>query len=337
MVEQNQRIAVVLNESAKSVSSQVINTIKRHLKNGDVFTSRHIEEASVIAKSIIEGGYGTVLTGGGDGTFTVTATEVARAAEAANVAPPRFGLLKLGTGNALAWVSGTSPLADEFPPPGSDTIPTTAKTTDLYLVDVEGRWTPFAGLGADAQILADYNSTKTRLDGTPLQKLGRGLTGYGLAALSRSLPALVLRKMPTIRVINMGADAYPLSPEGPQKDKAIPQGGIIYEGRARMVAFSTIPYYGFGMRLFPYADPTSGRIHLRVMRVGSAQFVTNVVGIWNGTFHDPETMSDYSVEHFRVECDKPLDFQIGGDSRGTRHKVEARVTRYPLKLVDFNA
>lgn len=337
MANQSDRIAVVLNESARSVNREVIATIRRHLRNGDVFTSSHIDEASRIARTIVERGYGTVLTGGGDGTFTVTATEVTRAAEQANTPPPRFGLLKLGTGNALAWVGGASPLAEESPPEDADVRATQLPTRDLYLVEVDGHRTPFAGIGADAQILADYNATKRQLEGTPLQRLGRGLSGYGLAALSRSLPAFALSKMPHIRVINTKGKALPVDPQGAHAEGAIPQGGVIYEGRARLAAFSTIPFYGFGMRLFPFADCGSGKMHLRILRVGSAQFVANVRGIWNGTYHDPETFSDFLVEGIRIECQRPVDFQIGGDSQGQRTMVEASVTPYPIQLVDFSA
>lgn len=337
LANHSERIAVVLNESAKSVTREVIATIRRHLKNGDVFTSSRIDEATRIAETIIARGYGTVLTGGGDGTFTVTATEVTRAAERANVTPPRFGLLKLGTGNALVWLAGASPLADENPPADADRIARNAPTRDLYLVEVEGRRTPFAGIGADAQILADYNATKKKLDGTLLQSAGRGLLGYGVAALSRSLPALAMAKMPKIRVINTGEPAWPVDPDGVHQQRAIPEGGVIYEGRARLAAFSTIPYYGFGMRLFPFADGACGRMHLRILRMGSAQFVANVRGMWNGTYFDPETFSDFMVKEFRIECEKPVDFQIGGDSQGTRRVVEAKITPYPIQLVDFGA
>jgi diacylglycerol kinase family enzyme len=89
------------------------------------------------------------------------------------------------------------------------------------------------------------------------------------------------------------------------------------------------------MRLFPFADAGCGRIHLRILSLGSAQFVKNVRGMWNGTYHDPATFSDFLLEEFRIECEKPVDFQIGGDSQGTRRIVEAKVTPTPIQLVDF--
>lgn len=330
------RIAVVLNGNARSVNKEVVERITRNLKNGVVFTSHRLEEAPLIARKIVEGGFGVVLTGGGDGTFTNTATEVCRAADEAEVLAPRFGLLKLGTGNALVWVAGASSLGDEHPLPGADTIRKDAPRKKLRLVKVDGVHTPFAGLGADARILSDYNATRSQLEGTPLSPLARGITGYSLAALSRSLPQLLFQKMPKIRIINQGDDAWPVDPAGTHRERAVRKGETIYEGRARMAAFSTIPYYGFGMKLFPFADPASRRMHLRISRLGSPQFLSHFRGIWNGNYHDPKYMDDYLVENFRIECEEPMHFQIGGDSQGMRTEVAAETTARALKLIDFN-
>src|SRR5688500_4000941 len=102
----SQRIAVVVNGNAKNVDSEVISTLDQILLGGDLFVSRRLEDARDIARTLLSRGYGTVLTGGGDGTFTVMVTEVVREARRQNKPLPRFGLLKLGTGNALAWVVG---------------------------------------------------------------------------------------------------------------------------------------------------------------------------------------------------------------------------------------
>ena len=103
-----ERVAVVVNGNAKNVNRDVIETLDQILHGGDLFVSRRIEEGPQIARTVAERGYGTVLTGGGDGTFTVMVTEVVRACQALGRPTPRFGLLRLGTGNSLAWVVGAS-------------------------------------------------------------------------------------------------------------------------------------------------------------------------------------------------------------------------------------
>src|SRR4051812_48624600 len=75
---QDPRIAVVVNGNAKSVTQEVISTLDQILAGGDLFVSRNLEDAGHIARTLISRGYGTVLTGGGDGTFTVMVSEVVR-------------------------------------------------------------------------------------------------------------------------------------------------------------------------------------------------------------------------------------------------------------------
>jgi diacylglycerol kinase family enzyme len=262
-------------------------------------------------------------------------TEVVRAAKNAGRPTPRFGLLKLGTGNALAWVVGASPLSEHLAAANIEQLHREATSRKIHLVDVDGFLTPFAGLGADAQILSDYNRTKKAFEGTPLSPFGRGLTGYGVAALSRSFPAMLFQKMPRIRVINAGAPAWPVDNEGVHRDRAIEKGEVIYEGPARMAAMSTIAYYGFGMKLFPFANLAEGRLNLRVSRLGAPQALVNARAIWNGNYYNPRYLSDFLVEDIVIECATPMEFQIGGDSQGPRSNVHARVTAEPLQLVDF--
>src|SRR5262245_41327965 len=102
------RIAVVVNGNAKSVTAEVIETLDQILDSGDLFVSRRVEESEAIARTLVDRGYGTILTGGGDGTFTVVVTAVVAEARRRGVPLPRFGLLRLGTGNSLAWVLGAS-------------------------------------------------------------------------------------------------------------------------------------------------------------------------------------------------------------------------------------
>ena len=329
------RIAVVVNGNAKSVNEEVISTIDKILKGGDLFVSRHISEAPKIARAIIEGGYSTVLTGGGDGTFTITVTEVMKAAYRSHASPPRFGLLKLGTGNALAWVVGPSDLGRKGVSADVDRLLREAGSKELHLVNVEGFLSPFAGLGADAQILADYNATKAGLSGTPFEVFGRGLGGYGLAAVTKSLPHFLLRQLADVTVINEGDAAYPVDPSGVALDRPIRNGQVLFSGKTRMAALSTIPFYGFGMRLFPFATARPGMMNLRLSKIGSPQFVANFRSIWSGSYHDPRYVTDYMVDKVSIHCNPALEFQIGGDAHGTREHIMAEVTKKPIELVDY--
>ena len=106
MERKTDRVAVVLNGNARQVTDQLVESFDQVVGSGDLFLSRTLDEAHRIALAIVGAGYPVVLTGGGDGTFVQMVTSITREARAVRQEPPVFGLLKLGTGNSLAWALG---------------------------------------------------------------------------------------------------------------------------------------------------------------------------------------------------------------------------------------
>src|SRR5262245_46687629 len=164
------RVAVVVNGRAKQVTEELVESLDQIVQSGDLFVSRSLEEGREIARTIVERGYPTVLTGGGDGTFVQMVSWIVHSAESLGKPFPRFGLLKLGTGNALAWVLGAQ---NER---GLGVVADLARlrheggSRQLRLIEVEDMLTPFAGLGADAIALADYKETRQVLAALPVIK-----------------------------------------------------------------------------------------------------------------------------------------------------------------------
>lgn len=331
----SQRVAVVVNGNAKNVTQEVISTIDQILLGGDLFVSRRLEDARDIARTIVGRGYGTVLTGGGDGTFTVTVTEVVREAKRQNRSLPRFGLLKLGTGNAIAWVVGASKgkgLAADIQRLLED-----AGSRPIRLIEVEDFIAPFCGFGVDAVVLNDYSQVRRMLQRTPLRRFAAGPFTYAISSVTRSIPSSLFRRMPHCRIINDGGEAFRIGAQGSILGSPIASGEVIYEGPIRLCALSTIPYYGYGLRMFPYCEERADRMHLRVSTIGATQFVRNFGSIWRGDFDDPEVLFDYLVESVTLEMDPPTPFQIGGDPRGERALVRAMLSPQPIRLVDYYA
>src|SRR6185369_12319874 len=205
---------------------------------------RRIEDARDIARTLVHGGYDTVLTGGGDGTFTVMVTEVVREARKSGGTLPRFGLLKLGTGNALAWVVGARDLKGGEVDADISRLCEEAGSRTVRLIEVEGIITPFCGLGADAHVLSDYGWVKQHLGATALRRFSSGAPGYAIAALTRTLPSLLFSGMTRCRVINTGGEAFRIGPHGSVSGRPVRTGEVLYDGPMRLCALSTIPYYG---------------------------------------------------------------------------------------------
>lgn len=328
--------AVLLNAHAKQVTARVQAAVEATVGAENVFLSRDLAHASAIAACVIERGYGTVFAAGGDGTFVGWVNRIVEEAEKRGRRLPRFGILALGTGNAVAGLLGT-----------------TSRTylTDLRrfvngsvqdfrrvdLVDCEGHHTPFAGVGADAALIDDYNWLQLRLRGTPLRGLAKGLSGYGLAAALRAAPRYMLERTVHCEIVNAGEPAWRLDAHGDRSGRPIPAGDLLYAGPCMMAAASTVPYYGLGFRAFPFAGQHPGTMHLRVAgEIAVPTVLLNLPRIWSGEFSHPG-LHDFRAQRVTLKLDRATPLQIGGDAAGLREAVTLGVVPDPIEVVDFGA
>lgn len=329
------RVAVVVNGNARRVTDDLVDILDELVKSGDLFVSRSLEEGRDIAKRIVNRGFGTVLTGGGDGTFTQMVTWVTREARAQGQEPPRFGLLKLGTGNALAWVLGSgrarTVVADLA------RVRKEGGTRTLRLLDVEGTLSPFAGLGAGALALEHFESLKPRLAAVPA--VGRYLTGgvaHALAIATGAAPEVLRQPPEHVRIVNRGAAAERLDADGQPAGPPLATGAVLYEGPMRGIVASTIPYWGFGARIFPFAEERDDRFHLRVVNLGPTDVARNLRSIWRGTYRSAG-VHDFLVDAVHVQAKAPVPLEIGGDFVGRRASVELQLSEEPIRVVDYYA
>jgi diacylglycerol kinase family enzyme len=328
-------VAVLLNARAKAVNDAVRRALSMVVPPEDLYLSRSHEEAAEIADQVVARRYRTVFTGGGDGTFVSWVNRILEASERRHARPPRFGVLALGTGNAVAEMVGATPRrhAEDLARFVSGEV---QGSRQLDLVTCEGRRTPFAGVGVDAAVLNDYIWLKGRLAGTPLQGLGMGLTGYGLAAALRSAPRALLERRPTYcEIVNAGRPAWRLDGAGRRVGPAIARGELLYAGPCMMAATSTVPYYGLGLKAFPWADKAGGMMQLRVAStIGVGTLMLNLHKIWSGDFCH-EGLLDFHADRVALRFEKPMPLQVGGDAEGWREEVTFGMAARPVEMVDF--
>jgi len=121
------KVAVLLSRNARGVTERLIGWAEGACGADNVFATNSLEEAREAGAAIVEAGYGTVISGGGDGTLAAALTAVrdARRDRWGEPVPlagmPRFAVLPLGTGNAMArfiWPRGAGGL--ELLPPCDD-------------------------------------------------------------------------------------------------------------------------------------------------------------------------------------------------------------------------
>jgi diacylglycerol kinase family enzyme len=330
------RVAVVVNGNARQVTDELVDILDQIVQSGDLFVSRSLGEADEIARTIVRRGYPTVLTGGGDGTFVQMVTRIVDQARRAGVRAPRFGLLRLGTGNALAWVLGAQSPRHRGVIADLGRLRREGGSRALHLLEVEGLLTPFAGLGIDAIATHDYASTKDLLSRSPLTRpLSSGAVGYAISVVGRTMPTYLFRPHPRVRIVNEGAPAIRMGQDGRPAEE-LERGALLYEGPSRMVAMSTIPYWGLGARIFPYAGERADRFSLRVVDITSAQVARHIREIWRGTYRS-DTIHDFLCEQVSVHYEDPMPMQIGGDSVGPRTEVHVRLAPEPIQVVDYYA
>jgi diacylglycerol kinase family enzyme len=339
------KVAVLLNANAKRVDERVRRSLSHVVPDGDLFVTRTFEQARQVAETVVQRRYPTVFTGGGDGTFVGFLNEIYNALErrrAASAAPPprppRFGLLRLGTGNAVAGLCGASSahgegLVDDVLRARADEVPGLLK---LELLQSEGKRSPFAGVGIDAGILNHFMEIRRATAGGPLGWLFAGGAGYALAIAGRSIPRFVTQPSPRIEVRSRGF-AQRMGPDGKPVGAPMGPGDLLYQGPALIAAASTVPYYGYNLRVFPFAGTRRGTFHLRIANVPIAKIVPNIYpAVWNGTWF-PEGMHDFLADDVEIKLDRKAPFQIGGDAEGYRDSVRFTMWKNSVELLDFNA
>ncbi len=330
------RVAVVLNGNARQVTDQLVESFDQIVGTGDLFLSNSLKEARSIARHIVQSGYPVVLTGGGDGTFVQMVTSITREATECGQESPRFGLLRLGTGNSLAWAlgAGTSRkgvLAD------LTRLRHDSGHKDLGLIEVADLLTPFAGAGFDALGLKHFHDVRSIMRHLPW--VGRQATGaasYAISIPALTIPELALRPRLEVRIVNRGAPATELDRNGQPTGRYIEAGEILFDGDCIAALVSTIPYWGFGFRIFPFADGLpKDRFCLRIVATHPLHIAAHMLSAWKGTYRN-DKLHDFYVDDVAFEFPKPTPIEIGGDPGGMTESMRARLYPNPVKVVEYD-
>jgi diacylglycerol kinase family enzyme len=328
------RVAVVLNGNARQVTDELIGSFDQLVGSGDLFLSKSLDEAQGIALEIVESAYPVVLTGGGDGTFVQMVTAITKAARSRNQEPPCFGLLKLGTGNSLAWALGAG-TSREGVIADLARLRHDSPHRNFRLIEVQDLLTPFAGAGFDALGLKHFHQVRSLARRLPwIGKRAMGGISYAISIPMLTIPQLALRPRTQVRIVNRGA-AERLDQNGQPSGPPIEEGEVIFEGMCIAALVSTIPYWGFGVRVFPFADNRpADRFCLRVVATSPLHVAAHMLSVWKGTYRD-ENLIDVYAEDVEFEFDEPNEIEIGGDPAGMTSSMRARLHPDPIKLIDY--
>jgi len=332
-----QRVAVIVNENARGVRQRVIDDLAELVPPHDLYVSSSLDHSRQIAAKVVERAYDTVLFGGGDGTFVQCLSDVAAEARRREMELPSVGVLRLGTGNALADALGASRPTMDGLAHDLGRARRAQRQRPLQLLEVDGKLTPFAGCGLDAQILDDFHKLGKIIDRVsgPMAGAIGAAPRYALTVGLRSTPRFLVKRLPEIEVINVGEPVYPIYWRNGRilEEEPIATGAVIWRGRASLASCSTIHNFGLGMRMFPWADAREGRFQLRCATSSAYESLRNLPAVFRGEYRSP-TLSDFLCTAVEIRVERPVPMQIGGDLQdGLRARLRVEMADQPVRVL----
>jgi hypothetical protein len=209
----------------------------------------------------------------------------------------------------------------------------------------------FAGVGFDSLMLQDFKDLKAWSQRTNILKSTLGsVTGYCVALVTKTLPKCIQRNAHEINVEITSADPETLWVDHRRGDVVQPlnacssfkEGAVVYKGKTGIVAGGTSPFYGGGLRLFPFARITPNKMHLRVGRIHPLRGFINIPGIFAGSYRDTREESfgclDFLGDDFTVKVEPEkggYPLQHSGESVGSYDQFRLRLIKTPIRFVSF--
>lgn len=325
------RTAFLLNANARAVNRRLAARLLEIVPEGDLFLSHSLEDAEQFVQTIVRRGYGELFVGGGDGTLVSTVNLVDRVCEERDLPRPRIGMLKLGTGNAMSYLLGAKgALTDTWHAVNHGEAALTR--VDLIECD-DGSLTPFAGMGYDGEVLNDYCALKEATKGPIGHYLVETVWGYLGALFGRTVPRHLRGEPASVRV-STAQDAFFMRPgDDGDIEVKVPAGSVLYDGPASFTSVGSIPFFGFGFTMFPFARRRSGYMQLRVGAPPVRSLLGNLfTSVWQGTYRHPK-MFDFLVKDVTIESSDPLAYQVGGDAKGSAKRLHFKVSDRPVEML----
>jgi diacylglycerol kinase family enzyme len=323
------KFAVVLNKNAKKVTREIADISGELVPPDDLFLSASAKDSEQIAKTLIERNYEAVFAGGGDGTVMHLVNQLARYPIEQQ---PAIGILKLGTGNAMATMVASDNIAADLK---TYIRSATREVLTLSMVETEGIRCPFTGVGLDAEILNDYRSTKSIWSNNVLKPLIESVGGYFFAIFTRTIPrrtgATLLSRQPEVKVTVRKGPAHRISVQGDLLEE-YGVGDVLYDGPLTITLAGTVPFYGYGFRILPHATVDPQRMQLRVTNITAAEALSRLPSLWKGEI-DMDCVHDFLVPEVHIELSDDAPFQIGGDAAGRRREVTFKTIPNCVRLL----
>lgn len=320
-----------MNANARRLGSRMRDKLERALPGGVRFTGS-LDEARTTIRAEIRRGVDLIVLGGGDGTVVMGLTLIGEACRAGGRREPAIAILRLGSGNAIADATGAS----------EDVVEDLARVSrgggtrrEMPLLSVLGVRAPFVGMGVDALLLEDHAAVDRVVERVPVaRRLMGGATRYALAVALRSVPRFAAGARPRAAVTNLGAPAVEMRRTGPT-GREEGAGERLWEGTCTLVAGATIPFFGFGLKMFAFAGARRDRFHLRCGDAGLFEIMRSTPAAFRGEYFS-DHVTDFLCERVRIDLDRETAIEAGGELLGRRDHVELAMSA-PITVVALDS
>jgi hypothetical protein len=162
------------------------------------------------------------------------------------------------------------------------------------------------------------------------RRLMGGASRYALAVALRSVPRFATSGRPNAVVTNRGAPAIEMERIGPT-GRQEPAGTVLWRGACTLVAGATIPFFGFGLKMFAFATTRHDKFHLRCGDAGLFEIMRNTPAAFRGEYFS-EHVTDYLCDRVSIELDRETAIEAGGELLGRRNHVELGMSA-PITMV----
>ena len=326
-------IAIILNNNARNVNKSIKEQVEELIPKRNIFYTKSLEEADATIAKILNSQYTHIFTGGGDGTLVYFINKMKEIKKKAKIKTklPAIGILKLGTGNAVAiYTNSGKKISDDL-----ETVLKggTYRTDSVDFVKIDDKYFTFGGFGMDALVLNDYDMMK-KLPNKFLRYPFAGLKGYFISALGITLPKTLFLKPTIIEIYANDENAYSASMTEGFKKLNIKKGDLIYKGPFTVTAIGTTPFYGYGLKVLPFANKKKGYFQIRVMNFRPLLIALKVLKAWNG-FYEGDDVHDFLLKDVTVKFSKPSPLQIAGDAAGYKKEIRIQVSKEKIDFIKF--
>ncbi|MEO8845199.1 MAG: diacylglycerol kinase family protein [Kofleriaceae bacterium] len=324
------RVVAVVNASARGLTAKLRVRLEQTLPGNVRFTAS-LDEARSTIRAELRRGVDLLVLGGGDGTVVMGLTLIGEAARAFGKREPVIAVLRMGSGNAIA---DTVAASDDVIADLGRLARGAGTRRTLPLLEVLGIRAPFVGMGVDAQLLEDQAAVGRVVDRLPGARFVGGGARYALSVALRSVPRFAIGTRPTAIVTNLGAPAIAMTRSG-ASGRELPRGEQLWRGQCTLVAGATIPYFGFGLKMFAFAQSRTNAFHLRCGDAGLFEIMVNTPAAFRGEYFS-DHVTDFMCDRVAIELDRESPIEAGGELLGRRTRVELALGT-PVEILSLPA